>query len=95
MLDECRAQRPPHITTLFGRTRRVPGIQLVRARHADVQRAPGVQLPDPGRPADIIKLAMVRLAPTMPEWMKLHLTVHDELVCSAPVDLSTRVEASF
>ena len=26
VLDQCRAARPPHITTLFGRKRRVPGI---------------------------------------------------------------------
>ena len=26
ILDQCRAARPPHITTLFGRKRRVPGI---------------------------------------------------------------------
>ena len=39
-----------------------------------------------GSSADILKFAKVRLAERMPEWMNLHLAVHDELVCSAPVD---------
>ena len=39
-----------------------------------------------GSAADILKFAKVRLAERMPTWMSLHLAVHDELVCSAPVD---------
>ena len=45
-----------------------------------------------GGSADIIKLAMIRLDGTMPPWMKLHLTVHDELVTSAPDDCTEEAQ---
>ena len=86
ILDECRAARPPHITTLFGRRRRVPGIlSKDRGMRMYSERQAFNSLIQGGS-ADIIKFSMIRLHTTMPDWMKLHLTVHDELVCSAPVD---------
>jgi DNA polymerase-1 len=86
VLDQCREQRPPHIRTLFGRMRRVPGI-LSRDRGMRMysERQAFNSLIQ-GSAADIMKLAMIRLAGEMPPWMKLHLTVHDELVTSAPDD---------
>ena len=86
ILDQCRGQRPPHIRTLFGRVRRVPGI-LSRDRGMRMysERQAFNSLIQ-GSAADIMKLAMIRLASTIPDWMQLHLTVHDELVTSAPDD---------
>ena len=48
ILDQCRAARPPHITTLWGRKRRVPGILSSDKGMRHVLRAPGVQLAHPG-----------------------------------------------
>ncbi len=86
VLDQCRAARPPHIRTLFGRMRRVPGIHSRdRGMRMYSERQAFNSLVQ-GSSADIMKFAMIRLAKDMPSWMKLHLTVHDELVTSAPVD---------
>ena len=82
-LDQCRAERPPHIRTLFGRVRRVPGINSRdRGMRMYCERQAFNSLIQ-GSAADIMKFAQVRLADRMPPWMQLHLSVHDELVCSA------------
>jgi DNA polymerase I-like protein with 3'-5' exonuclease and polymerase domains len=86
ILDDCRSQKPPHIRTLFGRMRRVPGIHSREKGMRLYSERQAFNSLIQGSSADIIKLAMVRLSGTMPCWMKLHLTVHDELVTSAPVD---------
>lgn len=85
VLDQCRAQRPPHIRTLFGRMRRVPGINSSSRGMRMYSERQAFNSLVQGSSADIMKLAMVRLAKDMPPWMKLHLTVHDELVTSAPI----------
>ncbi len=87
ILDQCRNARPPHIRTLFGRKRRVPGIlSSERGMRLYSERQAFNSLIQGGA-ADINKLAMVRLSDRMPGWMQLHLVVHDEMVCSAPVEL--------
>jgi DNA polymerase I-like protein with 3'-5' exonuclease and polymerase domains len=88
VLDQCRAARPPHITTLFGRKRRVPGILSSERGMRMYSERQAFNSLIQGSSADIIKLAMTRLPDRMPEWMQLHSTVHDELVCSAPADLA-------
>ena len=84
ILDQCRAERPPHIRTLFGRMRRVPGIHSRDRGMRMYSERQAFNSLIQGSAADIMKLAMIRLAGDMPSWMKLHLTVHDELVTSAP-----------
>lgn len=84
VLDECRRQTPPHIRTLFGRMRRVPGIHSRDRGMRMYSERQAFNSLIQGTSADIIKLAMIRVAGDMPSWMKLHLTVHDELVTSAP-----------
>ena len=86
VIDDCRKQRPPHVTTLFGRRRNLPGILSSDRGLRMYSERQAVNSVIQGSAADIIKLAMVRLHGTMPDWMKLHLSVHDELVTSAPND---------
>ena len=86
ILDQCRAARPPHITTLWGRKRRVPGILSSDKGMRLYSERQAFNSLIQGSSADILKFAKVRLAERMPEWMNLHLAVHDELVCSAPVE---------
>ena len=87
VLDDCRSARPPHITTLFGRRRNLPGIHSRSKGMRMYSERQAFNSLIQGSAADIIKLAMVRLGKDMPCWMKLHLSVHDELVASAPDDL--------
>jgi DNA polymerase-1 len=86
VLDQCREQRPPHIRTLFGRMRRVPGIHSRDRGMRMYSERQAFNSLIQGSAADILKFAQVRLAKDMPSWMQLHLSVHDELVTSAPVD---------
>lgn len=84
VLREARRQSPPHVTTLLGRKRRLPsvnstdeGLRMYAERqlfNAKIQ----------GSSADLTKMAMVRFHQMKrPEW-ELLLTVHDELVVTAP-----------
>lgn len=86
VIDDCRRQRPPHITTLFGRRRNLPGINSRENGLRLYSERQAFNSLIQGSSADIMKSAMVRLHAGMPCWMKLHLTVHDELVTSAPDD---------
>jgi DNA polymerase I-like protein with 3'-5' exonuclease and polymerase domains len=93
VLDDCRRQRPPHITTLFGRRRNLPGIlSSDRGMRMYSERQAFNSLIQ-GSAADIMKFAMVRLHASMPKWMRLHLSVHDELVCSAPTGMVDEAKA--
>jgi DNA polymerase I-like protein with 3'-5' exonuclease and polymerase domains len=84
VIESCRRMRPPHITTLFGRRRNLPGIHSRENGMRMYSERQAFNSLIQGSSADIMKLAMIRLHSDMPSWMKLHLTVHDELVCSAP-----------
>lgn len=86
IIDDCRKQRPPHVTTLLGRRRNLPGIHSNERGLRMYSERQAVNSVVQGSAADLIKLSMVRLVPRMPDWMKLHLCVHDELVTSAPDD---------
>lgn len=86
VLDDCRKQRPPHITTLFGRRRNLPGMLSREQGLRMYSERQAFNSLIQGSSADIIKFAMIRLAERMPKWMRLHLTVHDELIISAPCD---------
>jgi DNA polymerase-1 len=86
VLDQCRSQRPPHIRTITGRMRRLPGIHSREKGMRLYSERQAFNSLIQGSAADILKIAQVRLAATMPCWMKFHLSVHDELVTSAPAD---------
>jgi DNA polymerase-1 len=82
VIAEC--QKTGYITTLFGRRRRLDGINSRDRGMRMYSERQAFNSLIQGTSADIMKLAMVRLYQTMPDWMQLHLTVHDELVTSAP-----------
>lgn len=87
---EGAIQRKPdcHITTLLGRKRRVPelGFHYTRDDNWKLERAKRQIFNSliQGGAADINKLAMVRLDAMLPVEAAIHLTVHDEITCSAP-----------
>ncbi len=80
----CRSRRPPYIRTLLGRKRRLPlilssnnGLRMGAERQA-------VNSLIQGSAADLIKLAMIRLNNSLPDDIRLILSVHDEVVVLAP-----------
>ncbi len=77
-----------HVTTLFGRKTWLPGIKgkLQGERQAAERQA--INAPIQGTSADLIKRAMVRMAPALAEaglgHVRMLLQVHDELVFELP-----------
>lgn len=86
VVKQCRRRKPPHVTTLMGRKRRLPHIM---SRDNDTRASAERQAVNTvvqGSSADIMKLAIVRLHQTLPPDMDLVLTVHDELMVETPED---------
>lgn len=89
VLDLARSRQPvPYITTLLGRKRRIPDLMS----HDDGVRM-GAERQTfnsliQGGAADLMKLAMVRMDAVLPDEAKLILTVHDEVVVTAPEEIA-------
>ncbi|MFI6495927.1 DNA polymerase [Nonomuraea typhae] len=84
VIETARRQDPPHTRTLLGRMRRLPDLvsyddELRAAAERQIFNSK-IQ----GSGGDVIKLAMVRLLPLLPEDAELVMTVHDELVVHGP-----------
>lgn len=83
---ECRRRKPPHITTLMGRKRRLPTIHSHSWGLRSEAERQAVNSLIQGSAADLIKLAMVRQHQLADEELRLSLSVHDELVLVVPDD---------
>ncbi len=77
----AQAAKSGSVSTLMGRRRPMPQLKNADARARSAAERQAVNHPIQGLAADIIKLAMVRLAPLLePFDARLLLQVHDELV---------------
>lgn len=83
---DCRRRKPPHVTTLMGRKRRLPTINSSDWFLRSEAERQAVNTVVQGSAADIIKLAMVRLHRLLDDEIRLSLSVHDELVVVCPND---------
>lgn len=86
VIDTCRERDGNYITTLLGRRRRVPAI---RSGNKGIRKSAERQVFNSliqGGAADLLKYAMIRTDSLLPADISLILTVHDELVLSAPED---------
>jgi DNA polymerase I-like protein with 3'-5' exonuclease and polymerase domains len=80
-----RTGMPPHVTTLLGGVRRLPGLLSSDDGLRAYSERQAFNSKIQGSSADLTKLAMVRYYETRdPDW-DLLLTVHDELVIQAPL----------
>ncbi len=83
LLEEARERG--YVETLFGRRRFVPDLTSKNRRAREAAERIAVNMPIQGTAADLIKLAMVKLAPELSAMdARLLLQVHDELVIEAP-----------
>lgn len=84
VIDTCRNRDQHYITTLMGRRRRVPAIasSVPKIRKAAERQVFNSLIQ--GGAADLLKYAMIRTDAMLPDDISLILTVHDELVLSAP-----------
>lgn len=82
-----QAQKSGITSTLFGRRRRILGINSRNKTEQQAAQRVAVNTPIQGTAADIVKIAMIKvhhaLAAQMPE-VKMLLQVHDELIFEAP-----------
>ncbi len=88
-LDDCveKAKADGYVTTLFGRRRYLPELQSANFNQRSFGERAAMNTPIQGTAADIIKIAMVRVARRLAgEGLKskLILQVHDELIVEAP-----------
>jgi DNA polymerase-1 len=75
------AARAGFVTTMLGRKREMPGLRSPDTRTRAAAERAAINHPIQGTAADILKLAMVRLAPELEGYRaRLLLQVHDELV---------------
>ena len=85
-----------YVTTLFGRRRYVPDLASKSPQLASAAERVAINTPIQGTAADLIKMAMVRIARQFTQ-EQLHtrmlLQVHDELVFEVPQDEIERVKA--
>ncbi len=86
-IDETLAfcRRHGYVETLLGRRRAIPDIHSPNRSAREYAERTAYNLPIQGSAADIMKLAMLRLAPALaPLGGRLLLQVHDEVVAEAP-----------
>jgi DNA polymerase I len=82
----AEAKRTKGVRTLLGRRRLLPDLHSSnRAKRAYAERI-AQNTPIQGSAADLLKLAMVKLAEPVVEGAQMVLTVHDELVFEVPAE---------
>ncbi|MDQ3458199.1 MAG: DNA polymerase I [Deinococcota bacterium] len=83
-----------YVETLLGRRRPIPDIISKNRNQREYAERTAYNMPIQGTQADIVKLAMIRLAPKLKEvGARMLLQVHDELVIEAPEGRAAEVAA--
>jgi DNA polymerase I len=77
------AREKEYTETLFGRRRPCPEINSNNAVISQAAERYAVNVPIQGTAADIMKLAMVKLAPKLDQKSQMLLQIHDELIVEA------------
>ena len=91
-----QAKKDGFVTTLMGRRRYLPELQSKNYNLRSFGERCAMNSPIQGTAADIIKLAMIRVADALRKGgykARLILQVHDELIVEAPEDEQERVRA--
>jgi DNA polymerase-1 len=81
------AKRDGQVATLLGRKRRIPELRMQNRALVAAGERMAINMPIQGTAADIVKIAMIRLAERLREGgfaARLLLQVHDELLLEAP-----------
>ncbi|GAB6943075.1 DNA polymerase I [Thermus brockianus] len=83
-----------YVETLFGRRRYVPDLNARVKSVREAAERMAFNMPVQGTAADLMKLAMVRLFPRLPEvGARMLLQVHDELLLEAPKERAEEAAA--
>ena len=90
-----KAKTDGYVTTLFGRKRYLPELKSSNFNIRSFGQRVALNTPIQGTAADIIKLAMIRVAGEMKKQglqAKLILQVHDELIVECPIEEAKTVQ---
>lgn len=79
-----RAHKEECADTIFGRRRPLPEINSNNFQIRSGAERMAINMPIQGTQADLIKMAMITLAPKLPKETQLLLQIHDELIVEAP-----------
>jgi DNA polymerase-1 len=81
-IDEqiAQAHTREYAETIFGRRRPLPEINSNNFQIRSGAERMAVNMPVQGTQADLMKMAMIRLAPKLPDGAQLLLQIHDELI---------------
>lgn len=93
LIAQCRSKG--FVTTLLGRKRRLPDIRSRDGKLRALAERQAVNSKIQGSAGDLIKLAMVRAKKRLPAGARLVLTVHDELMVEAPVEIVEQAKAAL
>ena len=86
------ASKHGYVETLLGRRRYIPDINSKNRNAREYAERTAYNMPIQGTQADIMKIAMVELAPRLRErHARITLQVHDELVIEAPAESTAEV----
>ena len=91
-----RAKEKGYAETLFGRRRYLPELKASNYNLRSFGERVAMNMPVQGTAADIIKLAMIRVAKRLAEELpeaRLLLQVHDELIAECPEGMAERAAA--
>lgn len=89
----AEAKQKGFTTTLSGRRRYFPEIHAQNRNERMYAERQAMNAPIQGTAADMIKVAMVKLAPKLSDWKaRMLLQVHDELVFELPAQDTTMIE---
>ena len=86
IIGAAKSVNPPYVATVLSRKRYLPGITSKQHDIRSQAERQAFNTRIQGSAADIMKLAMVRAYKALPEYSKIILTVHDELVTLCPED---------
>jgi DNA polymerase-1 len=84
-----QARRQGFVTTLLGRKRSIPELHAANAALRGAGERMAINMPIQGTAADIVKIAMIRMADRLAEGgfrARMLLQVHDELLLEVPRD---------
>ncbi len=79
-----QAENSGEVRTLYGRRRYLPNIYSTLAGDVAEARRHAVNTIVQGTAADLLKMALVRLHDTLPDEVRMLLSVHDSLLCEVP-----------
>lgn len=91
--EELRlASKTGQVENCFSRTRRIPELKSQEARIRRAGERMAINMPIQGTAAEVLKLAMIELQPTLRRLgAQLLLTVHDELLIEAPREQARKI----